>query len=308
MNEIKCLENMVMAAKKAGLEVMKGYGTVTDIGKEISAEDSISIVANEKAALSELDEKAQIISMEELLTKGYNSCGILGEEENGQIKLLRQEFSHYGKLVEGEYTFVIDPIDGTRNLLNTNPANHGKGGDLKNKDYFAICINLAHGKDIIGGVFHFPALGKTIKTLKGKGTYINDKRIVLPKIKKASFDDPFRVGSTVKELRQYFTNLVNFNSSCGNLLSFLDETLDEHSYGYMFREVDILDFGCTAIAYQEAGGFAYDSDLNKRNIGDILITRNNGHIYLNGFTILGPTKEYCVDMLKLIREKMPGYK
>ncbi len=63
-----------------------------------------------------------------------------------------------------EYTWIIDPIDGT--------ANYSRG-----IDQCAICVGLKHGEEMIMGVVYIPRTEECFYAEKGKGAYLNGKRI-----------------------------------------------------------------------------------------------------------------------------------
>ncbi|MGN0282077.1 MAG: inositol monophosphatase family protein [Prevotella sp.] len=66
--------------------------------------------------------------------------------------------------VEHEYTWIIDPIDGT--------ANYSRG-----IDQCAICVGLKHAEEMLMGVVYIPRTGELFHAEKGKGAYLNGKRI-----------------------------------------------------------------------------------------------------------------------------------
>lgn len=63
-----------------------------------------------------------------------------------------------------EYTWIIDPIDGT--------ANYSRG-----IDQCAICVALKHNADIVLGVVYIPATDEMFSACKGSGAYLNGNRI-----------------------------------------------------------------------------------------------------------------------------------
>ncbi|MGN0281788.1 MAG: inositol monophosphatase family protein [Prevotella sp.] len=66
--------------------------------------------------------------------------------------------------LEHEYTWIIDPIDGT--------ANYSRG-----IDQCAICVGLKHGEEMQMGVVYIPRTDELFHAEKGKGAYLNGKRI-----------------------------------------------------------------------------------------------------------------------------------
>jgi len=84
-------------------------------------------------------------------------------------EILTEEGGDIGK--KSEHLWVIDPLDGTNNFLHKNPI-------------FGLNIALAeHGK-IIFGVTYLPVSRELFWAIKGKGAWLNGKRIYVSKTKK----------------------------------------------------------------------------------------------------------------------------
>lgn len=302
-----CRKDMEQIARAAGRHVMRFYGSVADAGKDISGKSAIAAYREtthqqEKSAFSEVDETTQVLIMEALAEK-YRECGIHYEESNPAIERLATRFAYTHTLPDDAYTFIVDPIDGTRNFLNSNPANHGRGGDPGKCDYFAVSIHLAHGKKIVAGVFYFPALEVLLSTAAGQGTAINGKLVQLPQNRAPQFTDPVRVGKTVPELAPLFSRNIGYGSSCGNLLALLTGDLTV----YFVKEVDLLDFGCSGLAYREAGGFVGDIHSQPVDESDLVVETKDALglpvILVRGFMGLTPTREYHQRLMRMIAEK-----
>ena len=97
-------------------------------------------------------------------------CGFLCEEED-QHRL--------GK----EYTWIIDPIDGT--------ANYSRG-----IDQCAICVGLQHNKDMEMSVVYLPRTNELFHAERGKGAFLNGKPIHVS-------DRPFQNGIMCTALAVY---------------------------------------------------------------------------------------------------------
>lgn len=63
-----------------------------------------------------------------------------------------------------DYTWIIDPIDGTTNYA-------------RNYQHSCVSIALAYREDVILGVVHNPYLNETFHALAGQGSYCNDTSI-----------------------------------------------------------------------------------------------------------------------------------
>ena len=70
-----------------------------------------------------------------------------------------------------EYTWIIDPIDGTKHYLRQIPL-------------FATQLALMRGDEIILGVSNAPAINELIWAEKGEGAFLNDKRITVSDVLK----------------------------------------------------------------------------------------------------------------------------
>lgn len=82
------------------------------------------------------------------------------KEEYPEHVILSEEGEH--KLGD-EYTWIIDPIDGT--------FNYSKGTPL-----FCVIIGLAYKKEMLMGAVYAPALNELYFAEKGKGAFLNDQQ------------------------------------------------------------------------------------------------------------------------------------
>ena len=94
------------------------------------------------------------------------------ESEAAIIEVLKKEFpeanihaEESGKFENGsDYTFIIDPLDGTHNFLLGVPT-------------FTISIGLLHHKKVIAGVIFAPVIDQTFYAELGKGAFLEGKRL-----------------------------------------------------------------------------------------------------------------------------------
>ena len=101
--------------------------------------------------VTKTDQKVEEIIIEELerARPGYNFLA----EEGGTSKEKKSEF-----------TWIIDPIDGTNNFLHGIP-------------HFAISIGLEKSGEIIAGMIFDPIKNEMFYAEKGRGAYLNNSRI-----------------------------------------------------------------------------------------------------------------------------------
>lgn len=140
-----------MDLEKLLLEIKKLSKEVGDYQLSMWRNDSLAkgFKSSEIDIVTEVDKKSEEIIVSRL--KGLTpNCSILGEE---------------GTNVTGnEYKWIIDPLDGTVNYASGLPI-------------FAISFGLLKGDENIFGLVYIPYLNETFWAIKGKGAYINDKRI-----------------------------------------------------------------------------------------------------------------------------------
>ncbi|EKE09857.1 MAG: hypothetical protein ACD_16C00100G0019 [uncultured bacterium] len=135
------LNVMCNAAFKAARGLVRDFGEVEQL--QVSRKGPGDFV-------STADKKAEDIIYKEL-KKARPSYGFL-MEEGGKIE------------GEEEYTWIIDPLDGTSNFLHGIP-------------HFAISIGLQKGSEMIAGVIYDPIKDELFYAEKGGGAFLNDRRL-----------------------------------------------------------------------------------------------------------------------------------
>ncbi len=88
------------------------------------------------------------------------------------FQILKKKFPEYNILSEetgveergSAYTWIIDPLDGTQNFVLGLPE-------------FGVAIALAKGKEVIMSVLYFPIFDELYFAEKGKGAFLNEKKI-----------------------------------------------------------------------------------------------------------------------------------
>ena len=100
--------------------------------------------------VTEIDKRSEKI-IKERINEKYPDHSILAEESDFEEK-------------ESEYTWIIDPIDGTSNYAN--------GSSL-----FCVSIGLKKGDKMVAGCIHIPMMDETYTAFRGKGAYLNGREI-----------------------------------------------------------------------------------------------------------------------------------
>ncbi|MFH1368561.1 MAG: inositol monophosphatase family protein [Elusimicrobiota bacterium] len=140
----KYTKTAIRAAKKAGEVLLKYYKTNLKV-------DYKGIIN----PVTEADRSSQRAIIE-LIRKEFPGHTFVGEEDEK-------------KHVCDEYCWIIDPLDGTVNFIHHIPL-------------FSISIGLSHNGKIIAGVVYAPFLGEMYVAEKGKGAFVNGKRIKVSNI------------------------------------------------------------------------------------------------------------------------------
>ena len=130
----------IKTAKAAGEIQMSYFGNISSLEKK---SNNIDLLTN-----ADTESEKYIIS--EIKLK-YPSHSIISEESSKMIR-------------ESDFTWIIDPLDGTTNFAHNLPI-------------FAVSIALKKKDRIICGVVHNPAADKCFYAEHEKGAFLNNKRI-----------------------------------------------------------------------------------------------------------------------------------
>jgi len=112
------------------------------------------------------------ISYKEGRSNIVTDVDVLAEGRITQI--LQQEYPHFGIMTEESddiagdlpYTWIIDPIDGTRNYAYGIP-------------HFCVALALARGEELLLGISYDPVRRELFRAEKGRGAFLNDSPIAV---------------------------------------------------------------------------------------------------------------------------------
>lgn len=135
----------VEAAVKAGTFVRKNVGRV----KKVHYKGEINVV-------TDIDKKAEALIVS-TIRRHYPEHDFLAEEGTYPEKY-------------SDYTWVIDPLDGTTNFLHSFP-------------FYCVSVALAYKGRILAGAVYDPTREELFFAEKGKGAFLNKKRIHVSKIR-----------------------------------------------------------------------------------------------------------------------------
>lgn len=133
---------MFAAARKAGRSLARDFGEVEHLQVSLKGPGNF---------VSAADHRAEQILFDEL-SRARHGYGFMMEERG---------------VVEGPdktHVWIVDPLDGTTNFLHSIP-------------HFAISIALQREGELIAGLIYNPANGDVFTAEKGKGAFLNDRRL-----------------------------------------------------------------------------------------------------------------------------------
>jgi myo-inositol-1(or 4)-monophosphatase len=225
------LNVMIKAAHKAGRSLKRDFGEVENL--QVSLKGPANFV-------TAADRRSEEILRQELshARPGY---GFLGEE---------------GGRIEGPdktHCWIVDPLDGTTNFLHSMP-------------HFGISLALERDGIIVAGVVYNPANDELFTAERGKGAFLNDRRLRVAE-RKRLLDAVVACGlphhgrgdlalglKEIGAMQDKVAGLRRFGAASLDLAWVAAGRYD----GYWERNLSPWDIAAGLILVREAGGFATD--------------------------------------------------
>lgn len=160
MKQSKELKTAIAAAKAAGRVIMKHYGR----------HYKVKLKSARLGIVTEADFAAQK-KIKQVILKAFPKAIFLAEEDKKHARL------------SNESTWVVDPLDGTYNF------SRGIKG-------FSVAIALVKNRQPVLGVISDPSTGDLFSAEKGKGAFLNGKKIRVSgvsQMEKSVYDIPLSV-------------------------------------------------------------------------------------------------------------------
>ncbi len=184
---------------------------------------------------------------------------------------------------DAPYRWIVDPLDGTTNFVH---------GALT----FAISIGLVHRGECLVGVVHDPMRRETYTALRGRGSWLNGKRIRVSPTRQLAmsllstgFSARFR--HHPKPFLQWFTA---FQSRCHAVrrigctsLSLAYVACGRHD-GFYERDLWPWDIAAGILLVQEAGGRVTDFRGHSVRLENGQVVASNGRIHEEMLVLLVP--------------------
>ena len=246
------LKVMSDAARKAARQLNRDFGELAELQVAKKAPADFVSAADLKAEQT----------IFEMLTKARPGYGFLGEERG---------------MIEGSdktHTWIVDPLDGTTNFLHAIP-------------HFAINIALQREGAVVAAVTYNPVTNELFWAEKGKGCFLNDKRLRVAARQKLdesviATGIPFlghgQHATFLKELHQISQRVAGvrrFGSAALDLAWVAAGRFD----GFWERDLNDWDIGAGILLVTEAGGKVTNADGDETVLGVGSVVAGNMDIH-----------------------------
>ena len=240
--------------------------------------------------VTEIDHAAEQAIIETLLT-AYPGHGILAEESG---------MEHGAK--DSEFQWIIDPLDGTTNFIHGFPV-------------YCVSIALAVRGRVEQAVVYDPSRNDLFCATKGRGAYLNDKRIRVAKRSRLqdcliSTGFPYRPGD---KLRSYLTMLGEVMSQCAGVRRPGAAALDlayvaaGFTDGFFESNLQPWDVAAGSLLVTEAGGLIgnFTGDADFMHQGECVA--GNPRVYAQLVNTLGKYSKFAgvTDKMQLASRLKP---
>lgn len=237
---------IIKAVKEAGKILLQGFGKAHQIQNKTPHD-----------FITEMDRKAENKIKQVLNESGYS---YLAEESGETIK-------------KSDYTWVIDPLDGTTNYIMTNPL-------------FNSAIALVSGDEILLSAVYMPFTNRLFYAEKDKGTFVNGKRVHVSNID--SIDKSFIIfchGKQLEHLKKSVEIYSKFKLICKEVRQLGAASIEQAMVAIGRAEAFILpgapawDTAPGALLIKEAGGRVSDFEGREWDVTckDLLVSNGKVH-------------------------------
>ncbi len=225
MDNPEFLKAAILAAKKVAPTFKKYFGQAGKVEKKNN---------NPRDLVTEIDRKIET-QIRQIILKKFPRHKIIGEEFNQD------------KVGKNDLVWVLDPIDGTTNFIRGIPI---------------ACISIAlwNYKEPLVAVVYNPVLGKMFTAQKGRGAYVNGKKIQVSQEKEILMAfGGLGWGRDIQKAAAEFPKMVTRLNKIRTLGSTAWEICLIASGGFDFLvqyKTKVWDFAASALVLKEAGGKA----------------------------------------------------
>jgi len=243
---------MIGAARKAGRSLARDFGEVAQL--QVSVKGPANFV-------TAADRKAEEIVYREL-ARARQGYGFL-MEEGGEIA--GDDKTH---------RWIVDPLDGTTNFLHSIPL-------------FSISIALEREGELVAGLIYNPVSDELCTAEKGKGAFLNDKRLRVA-ARKTLHDSVLTTGIPnrgrggherfARETGSLMREIAGLRATGAASID-LAWTAGGRVDGYWEHDLQPWDIAAGIVILREAGGIATDGDGGEDMLGKGSIIAGNPTIH-----------------------------
>lgn len=249
MIDKKIKDTAIEAAQKAGQILLKRYQNFDRSKVSFKSKHEILTAAD-------LAAEKEIIK---IIRKSFPKHQILAEE-SGESK------------TKSDYKWFIDPLDGTTNFSMHNPL-------------WATSIALSYKNKVVLAVIYSPSLDEFFFAEKGKGAYLNNKKIKVSKFSGEKVINTFCHGSQKKHIKQavrYYNKqkLAQFDArQLGSASMELAYVASARVESITIPGANAWDIAAGALLVREAGGKVTDFNNKAWNLNSYDIIASNGKVH-----------------------------
>lgn len=252
------------AARRAGRIILPAMDRVDALTVELKGRNDL---------VSEIDRQAED-AIVDTIHKAYPHHGVLGEERG------RRETG------STEFTWIIDPLDGTTNFLHGIP-------------HFCTAIAVAKGATLLHGVVVDHVRNEAFSASRGEGAHLNGRRIRVSR--RDGIDDAIIAGglpfhTVADHLAAYSDMLMHFMRRCRTLRRQGAAALDlayvgaGRVDGFLELGLKPWDMAASTVIVREAGGF----------VGDAA----GGDRFMNTGNVVAASPKLFREMLRVVRSSV----
>lgn len=219
------------AARKAGDFMLRAMDRPEEFDIETKAHNDF---------VSNIDKTAEAIIIDQI-RETFPDHAIIGEESGAQSG-------------SSEYTWIIDPLDGTLNFLQGIP-------------HFAVSIGIMKGRHYEHGVVYDPVRGEEFVASRGSGAQLNGKRIRVStrsKLEDCVLATGLPPGKVDSHLDEFMEGLKTLTGTCRGIRRAGSAALDlayvaaGRTDGFWQMGLRQWDIAAGIVLVREAGGFVSD--------------------------------------------------
>ena len=254
---------MVGAARKAGRSLNRDFGEVENLQVSVKGPGNF---------VSAADHKAEKIIYQEL-SRAREGYGFL-MEESGAIEG-----------ADKTHRWIVDPLDGTTNFLHGIPI-------------YNISIGLERDGQMVAGLVYNPAMDEMYTAEKGKGAFLNDRRLRVAG-RKSLMDCVISTGTptlTAKVHDEFLAEVRSVMNQVASFRRFGSAALDlcyvasGRIDGFWERNLHAWDMAAGLLMVREAGGFVTDLWGGNDMFGTSTIVAGNAFVHKSLLGLTGSTK------------------